>query len=125
MGRDPALEREWRGRIRRHEESRLTVRAFCEQEGVSEHRFFWWRRRLKQDKSATSQSSRGAGKRKKARSAGAKRPGHSFLPVEIAGSSADPPPHVEIVLDQPPRIRVASGFDAELLRQVVRALEQS
>jgi len=30
---------------------------------------------------------------------------------------------VEIVLDQPPRIRVSSGFDAELLREVVGMLK--
>jgi hypothetical protein len=124
MGRDPALEREWRGRLRRHEKSGLTVRAFCEQEGVSEHRFFWWRRRLKQGKSPASQQARGSRKRENAITAELKRR-PSFLPVEIAGFSTEPSAHLEIVVDQPPRIRVAPGFDAELLRQVVRALEQS
>jgi len=121
MGRDPALEREWRGRMRRYEKSGLTVRAFCEQEDVSEHRFFWWRRRLKQDKFTASQRSAGAAKRKKAKSAVSKRP-QPFLPVEIAGSSTDPSPHIEIILDQPPRIRVAPGIDADLLRQIIGML---
>jgi hypothetical protein len=31
---------------------------------------------------------------------------------------------IEIVLDQPPRIAVSSGFDAQLLREVLRVLEQ-
>jgi hypothetical protein len=46
-----------------------------------------------------------------------------FVPVEIkpalrSGAS------IEIILDQLPRLRVSSGFDAELLREVVRVLER-
>ena len=33
-------------------------------------------------------------------------------------------PSVEIVLDQPPRIRVTRGFDTALLREVLRTVEQ-
>jgi hypothetical protein len=32
---------------------------------------------------------------------------------------------VEIVLDQPRRIRVTRGFDAALLREVLRSVEQA
>jgi hypothetical protein len=46
----------------------------------------------------------------------------SFVPVEIE-PSPQVPAAVEIVLDQPLRIKVTSGFDANLLREVVRVLE--
>jgi hypothetical protein len=47
MGRDLALERAWRDRVRRFERSGLTVREFCEQENLAVHQFFWWRRELR------------------------------------------------------------------------------
>jgi hypothetical protein len=45
----------------------------------------------------------------------------SFFPVHVESSLA---PSVEIVLDQPPRIRVTRGFDTGLLREVMLAMEQ-
>jgi hypothetical protein len=36
---------EWRERLRRFDESGMTVSRFCEQEGVSESAFYEWQRR--------------------------------------------------------------------------------
>ena len=44
------------------------------------------------------------------------------MPVQIEPSVPNRA-SVEIVLDRPPRIKVTSGFDAELLHEVVRVLE--
>ena len=123
MTRDLALERTWRERMRQFDKSGLSIRQFCEQEGLVNHQFSWWRRELKR-RSATSAPRK---RKVKARSAStaqpSKSPVASFVPVHLE-SPSPVQPSVEIVLDQPPRIRVAPGFDAELLRQVVRVLEQ-
>lgn len=128
MGRDLALERAWRKRMRNYERSGLTIRQFCEQEGIVAHQFSWWRSELKRRGAQSASTDRRASKRKSTQRTDsdnkplAKTSGR-FLPVEI-----QPSPRleasIEIILDQPPRLRVSSGFDAELLREVVRVLER-
>ena len=55
MGRDLALERAWRKRLGDYERSGLTIRQFCEQEGLVAHQFSWWRSELKRrDAKSTS-----------------------------------------------------------------------
>lgn len=62
------------------------------------------------------------GKKSRARDPTSKKNKPSFVPVQIEPSS-QARASVEIVQDQPPRIKVTSGFDADLLREVVRVLE--
>ncbi len=126
MGRDLALERAWRKRMREQERSGLTIRQFCQQEGLVDHQFSWWRNELKRrtgesraTKPRTGTASpvrrnKKSSKRSAARAA-------SFLPVHVESSFTA---SVEIVLDQPPRIRVTRGFDPALLREVMLAVEQ-
>ena len=128
MARDLKLERAWRDRMRRFEKSGLTIREFCEQEGLVAHQFSWWRSQLKR-RAVESARSKGTAKGKTAaqptrRTREPKAAVANFLPVQVASSSPGQP-SVEIILDRPPRVRVTSGFDAHLLRQVARALEQS
>ena len=128
MARDLALERAWRERMRRYKKSGLTIRQFCEQEGLVAHQFSWWRSQLKR-RAAESAPRKRTVKRKTTSQAPqvTRQPDAQFagfVPVQVEASSPARP-SVEIVLGQPPRIRVTSGFDADLLRQVIRALEQS
>ncbi len=126
MGRDLELEGAWRDRIGRHESSGLTIQRFCKQEGLVTHQLSWWRRELKR---RDAESDRANGKRKTKRSPSSRQSkqrdaasAKAFVPVQIATS----PPSaaaIEIVVDQRLRIAVTSGFDAELLAQVVRVLE--
>ena len=44
--RDPGKERFWRGVMRRQRRGGLSVREFCEREGLKEWSFHWWRREL-------------------------------------------------------------------------------
>lgn len=50
MGRTPnrALRSVWKQRISRQRRSRLSVAAFCRQEGCSQQSFYAWRRRLRE-----------------------------------------------------------------------------
>lgn len=128
MGRNLALERAWRKRMRQYERSGLTIRQFCEQEGIVAHQFSWWRSELKRrDTKSTSVGKRARHKKSRLRTKSDNKPlantSQRFVPVEIQPSPRGDA-SIEIILDQPPRLRVSSGFDAELLREVVGVLEQ-
>ena len=126
MGRDLSLERAWRKRMRQQERSGLTIRQFCQQEGLVDHQFSWWRSELKRRaiKSRGRTKNRTKSTKPAQRKQTIKRSATTaagFLPVHVESSLM---PSVEIVLDEPPRIRVTRGFDAELLREVMLAVEQ-
>lgn len=128
MGRDLSLERAWRKRMRQQERSGLTIRQFCQQEGLVDHQFSWWRSELK--RRAVKSRGRTKNRTKSTKPAQRKQTikrsattAAGFLPVHVESSLAGSP-SVEIVLDQPPRIRVTRGFDAALLREVMLAVEQ-
>lgn len=122
MVRDLALERAWRERIRRFERNDLTIRQFCEQEGLVAHQFSWWRSELKRRGAPSAPRKRATSPAKQV-TRKPKASAASFVPVQVESSVAERA-SLEIVLDQPPRIRVTAGFDADLLRQVVHLLEQ-
>ncbi len=115
MARDLALERAWRGRIRRQAKSGLTIRTFCERESLAAHQFTWWKRELRQRD----------GQRPVKTSAKKACPencsNRQFLAVEVASGSSPGAP-IEIILDAPPRIVVSTGFDPQLLRDILRTL---
>jgi len=48
MSRDADKERWWRKAVARQAASRLSVRAFCDREGLAESAFYFWRRTLAQ-----------------------------------------------------------------------------
>ena len=128
MGRDLALEGTWRDRIRQYEQSGLTIRQFCEREGLVDHQFSWWRAELKRRAASASEEpkTKKASRKKSRKTKTAQLPKDSaatFVPVQVE-ASLPAQAAIEIVLEQPPRIRVASGFDAQVLSEVVRALEQ-
>jgi hypothetical protein len=64
--RDAAKEKYWRGVIRRQGASGLGTKRFCAQEGISEHRFYWWRRTLRRrDEHDAQYRSQARGKRRR------------------------------------------------------------
>ncbi len=117
--RDAAKERYWRGVIRRFEASGLGVRRFCKREGLSEHRFHWWRRTLRR---------RDQGPARRARKTRANVPVRSrgqggdppFLPVGIPFSVGGP---IEVVHPRGHVIRVPAIFDPTALGRVLAAID--
>jgi transposase-like protein len=101
--RDQHKERQWRRWIRQWQASGLTVRDFCGRHGLAQHCFYAWRRELERRDSQTM----------------------SFVPVRIvpdeqpAAAGA-----LEIVLPGRRTLRVAPGFDAATLRQLLAVLEE-
>lgn len=116
--RDPSLEQQWRDRIERLSRSGLTTIKFAQQEGVPVHQVTWWRRELKKRDSAARNETPVA--RSKPASKKVKQ-SPKFVPVAVTSTAV--PTSIEIVLERPARIRVASGFDADLLREIISVLE--
>src|SRR5437868_2754356 len=97
-------ERYWRRLVREWERSGLTVRAFCEEQGVSEPSFYAWRRTL-QDRTATAPN---------------------FVPVRVTAEPAMDrrPGDVELVLADGRLLRLGPGFDAATLQRLLAVLRE-
>lgn len=74
---DPAVRRLWRQRLRRFEQCRLTVAAFCQTERVSVASFYYWRGTLRQDTAPRPDTTR------QNHTATTKA---AFLPVQVVGN---------------------------------------
>lgn len=89
---------QWRERIAEQERSGMSVRQFCKQQGLAEHCFYGWRKRL--------------------RTAGPLR----FALLEPTGAALATGATVEVVLPTGERVRVAAGAEAATIRAVLEAL---
>jgi transposase len=100
--RDKRKEQLWRRWIRKWRASGLTVRAYCEECGLSEASFYAWRRELERRRAEAAR----------------------FVPVHVV---ADEPQvaegAIELVLAGKRSLRVAPGFDAATLRRLLAVLE--
>ena len=113
---DASKQQHWLDLMRRWQQSRCSVRAFCVRYGLTQASFYFWRRVLRQRgllhesparTSATPPTSRPA----------------AFVKVTLA----DDAPYttaVEVVLNERRRLRVSPGFDPATLLQLVRLLEE-
>src|SRR3954462_9589426 len=101
--RDRDRESYWRTVLARWQRSALSVRAFCQAEGVSEPTFYLWRRKLDRNQP--------------------KPP--AFLPVHIVSEGDEPPMirGIEIVLANGRCLRVQRGFDPTTLVKLIDLLE--
>lgn len=105
--RDSAKERFWREVVAGQAKSRLSVRAWCLQQAVSEASFYAWRREMARRGDQAWELPR-------------------FAEVVIAdrgelSASAVNEGLLQIHLDDV-RVEVPAGFDRETLREVLRAL---
>jgi hypothetical protein len=116
---DPRKQQLWLQHIRRWQRSRLTVADFCEHYQLGEASFYSWRRTLQQrgllaesDTATTAHPGDGADPSTPL-----------FLPVTVADPGAAPG-SIEIVLPDGLAVRVAAGFDATTLRQLLALLRE-
>ena len=100
--RDEQKERQWQRRIEQWRASGLSVRAFCARHGLATASFYNWRRVL--ERRAADRA--------------------AFVPVQVV---ADTVPgrtiSLEVILADGRAVRVAPGFDAATLRQLLAVLE--
>ncbi|HEV3263407.1 MAG TPA: transposase [Gemmataceae bacterium] len=107
--RDRDKERFWRRMVRQWRGSSLSVRAFCDQHGLSEPTFYAWRRNLAERDAEAVQ----------------------FVPVEVVADPPAParaegsPAGLELVLGEGRRLRIGPGFDAATLERLLALLEES
>jgi hypothetical protein len=101
--RDEEKERQWRRRIEQWQASGLSVRDFCARHGLSTASFYNWRRVLERR--------------------AAEEPA-TFVPVQVVADAVpDQASALELVLADGRSVRVAPGFDAATLRQLLALLE--
>ena len=109
---DASKQTRWLDLIQRHQRSQLTVREFCQRNHISEASFFSWRRVLRQrgilDEPVTPSTQTAS----------------PF--IKLATPKATPRAStIEVVLTKRRRLRVRPGFDADLLLELVRLLEDA
>jgi transposase-like protein len=109
---DAAKQNRWLELIRRWQRSQTTVRDFCERHQVTEASFFSWRRILRKrgllDEPTPAKTS-------------AESPAFVKLSMAVVEPTASP---IELVLSHRRVLRLRPGFDAEMLLQLVRLLEE-
>jgi transposase-like protein len=109
---DAAKQDRWLELMRRWQRSQTTIREFCERHQVSEASFFSWRRVLRQrgllDEPMPSRTL-------------AEAPAFVKLFAAVVEPSCSP---IELVLNHERLLRVRPGFDADMLLQLVRLLEE-
>ena len=100
--RDPRKVQEWTRWIQLWKQSKLTIRALCVHNHLSESSFFAWKRQLNLRE---------------------KEP--DFVSVRVDADAVDThnATPIELVLADGRCLRVPSGFDADTLRQLLAVLE--
>ena len=120
--RDPAKESHWRRVVRLQKKSGLSVRDFCEKEGLKECTLQWWRRELARRDQEVANSHPAT----PACHPGTPAVAPGFLPVcivEADDTHPRPVPCIEIVMRGGSTVRVPVGFDLPTLGDVLAVLE--
>ena len=100
--RDPRKAEHWRRLIERWRRSGRSVRDFCEHHGVAIPSFYAWRRTLERRAAEVP----------------------AFVPVQVVADAAPAQAGaLEVILRDGRMVRVAPGFDAATLRQLLAVLE--
>lgn len=99
---NPLLERRWRDRIADWQSSRLSVRDFCQAQGISEASFYAWRKQI-------AHRDRDGAK--------AVPVAPAFIPLRVAPTAV-----IEVVLTTGLIVRVPAGVDSAVVAQLVAAL---
>ena len=118
--RDSGKERLWLERIRGWQPSQVSVREYCQRRRFSEHSFYAWRRLLRQ---------RGLLQDGRALQAERLPTTPAFVHVTVNSTApvkatAPVAPAIDLVLAEGRVVRVPAGFDADMLRQLLRLLEE-
>jgi len=105
-----ALRASWEKRISEQESSGLSRMAWCAQEGISYHKYRYWRERLvgKQPVKATTEQAI-----------------PTWLKLSPASKLPVPASDGLVVRIGEATLELQRGFDPELLREIVRALASS
>ena len=119
--RDGRKELSWRKLLQDQSRSGLSVRAFCEERGLRQHAFYFWRREVQRrdaERSTLKSSQSGPVRRSVLQP-------QAFARITVSdagiGSSA---PAIEIVLGSGICLRLRENFDPKMLADVLAVLEK-
>ena len=122
--RDPAKEKFWRRMMQCWQRSGWTARDFCFEHDLQESSFYAWRREIaRRDREATAVES--TLPVPPSASLGPATPVFMRLAIEDGVDDVAGPPGIELVIGPRRRLFVRPGFDADLLRQLLRVLEEA
>jgi transposase len=93
-------EESWRERVAAHERSGLSVKQFCEQQGITEQTFYVWRKRLRNQAPIR----------------------FALVEAGVARRQVPAESGLELVLTTGERLRIGAGVDPTTLRKVLEAL---
>jgi transposase-like protein len=116
---DTHTQQHWLRHLRRWQSSRLTVRQYCQDHDLSEASFYAWKRRLRQRGLLVDATSAPASTGRD----GTASQTPLFLPVAVAAVKPTTAP-IDLVLPDGLTVRVAAGFDAATLRQLLALLRE-
>jgi transposase-like protein len=133
---DPQRERQWQAAVRQWQKSGQSIRDYCRDQGLRESAFYFWRRELTrrglagiqqpgdgQPPASKAPGKEGAAARRR-RTSATRHDRARFLPVQVVLDREQPgTTSIEIVLRDGRQIRVQSGFDHQVLTDVLRVLE--
>jgi transposase-like protein len=122
--RDRGKEWFWRRVLRQWRRSGQSVRAFCDEHGLSQPSFYAWRRCIaERDQEARRMPHPQA--HTEAAADGRVAAQAIFVPLRVVPNTSAPvAAALEVVLVQGRVLRVAPGFDAATLRQLLAVLEE-
>jgi hypothetical protein len=121
----------WQEIVRRQGDSGQSVRAYCQQAGIEESAFYWWRRELVRrsqpisDRAASARKICHGGSNRST----SQRPLDAasqvgFLPVRVtADHDRETQRPIEIILGGDRVLRIPPGFDRQTLLNVLGVLE--
>jgi transposase-like protein len=100
-GKAASDNQQWHERMAAQERSGWSVRRFCREQGIAEHRFYYWRKRLRDQQQPMR-----------------------FALVERATARQEPATQaeLELVLATGERLRIGTGVDVTTLRTVLEVL---
>ena len=114
--RDASKERFWKKVIGEQRKSGQTVVAFCARESMSVHKFYWWKRTLR-DRGQQPTSATG-----ECREQEIEQVAQTLIPVRLPSLTQAP---IELVHPSGWVVRVSVGFDPSTLETIVAAFDPS
>lgn len=132
MARNSDKAASWEAIIRRYRESGLTQPQFCRENDNSFHSLRWWLHQPRAKRAMEAFRDAKAPKAVPGPQSPAQLQAGRFLPVRIVephgfrdpnSQSPESPPSIQVLLGGGRRVAVGPGFDPDVLRRVVVALE--
>ncbi len=100
---DSNLRSLWEQRLAEYETSGKTIKEWCQEQSIRENQFYYWRRKIRPEKVEENQPIK-------------------WLSINLADSSTSSSNSIAVHIGQM-TVEVKSGFDHNLLREILKVLQ--